>query len=280
MAFIVGTIYKSVKLAVLNQKWEQKKKSANPFLNREEDSRIKQFKEDMERMRKNKRISEIDTKLKGGSELTSEELEYLRENNPELYKEAMEIARERDSYRKQLRECKTKEEAERLKVNKINGYLSEAKRISGSACIPKGRKGELLEKLMKRLMGIQSEHIAFVESAEYKELPREEELEQESRSRKKKEAKTEEVTSEEAKTEEKTEEGAEENPKDSEVLFDEVQSIIKQYIPNEYQVPDTAIGKNKSPKAADSHISDIKTYTSGGKSKTINIVKNKVSYKR
>ena len=53
-------------------------------------------------MRESKKLSDISTKLKAGSSLTSEEIEYLQRNNPELYKEYEEIQNEKKAYEREL----------------------------------------------------------------------------------------------------------------------------------------------------------------------------------
>ena len=44
----------------------------------------------------------------------------------------MEIKREREAYKHALKNCKTKDEVERLNTNKMNQFLSQAKTISSN----------------------------------------------------------------------------------------------------------------------------------------------------
>lgn len=62
-------------------------------------------------------MSGIVSKLDFGKKLTQEELEYLRENDPQLYAKAVKIALERAQYERQLKRCKTKEEARKLHLS-------------------------------------------------------------------------------------------------------------------------------------------------------------------
>lgn len=172
---IAGTIRNTVKLAELDNKWQQKKKNVGREKQEELDPQIKQFKEDMERIRQNRQMSSIDTKLQSGGELTPEELEYLKKNNPELYRQALEIAQEKQAYERQLKACRTKDEAEKLKVNRMGNFMAQCKTVMNNPNIPKAKKKELMDKLSKELSGILEVDKAFTQSAEYTKLPDKEE---------------------------------------------------------------------------------------------------------
>ncbi|TCL57231.1 hypothetical protein EDD76_10993 [Kineothrix alysoides] len=173
---IAGTIRNAVKLAELDNKWQQRKKNAGKDPAQAADPQIRQFQEDLQRMRENNQMASISAKLKAGAGLTSEEVKYLQKNSPELYREYLEVRNEKEAYERQLKACKTKEEAERLKINKMGRFMAEVKGIMSNGSIPEDKKLELIEKLQKRVMGVQTAHMAFVESAEYQELPSEEEI--------------------------------------------------------------------------------------------------------
>ena len=65
---------------------------------------------------------------------------------------------------------------ERVRVNKINGYLAQAKSISHNAVIPKGEKKAMLEKIMARITNMEKVYVKFVKSEQYQKMPREQEL--------------------------------------------------------------------------------------------------------
>ncbi len=136
---------------------------------------LKQYREDAEQMRKSNQMASIDTKLKSGGQLTPEEQEYLKQNKPDAYREYQEIKQEREAYRRQLKSCKTKEDVEKLKLNKMGNFMAEAKKTANNSVIPKDKKKALMEKLLKKTMGLQEEHIAFTKTAQYQNLPDEEE---------------------------------------------------------------------------------------------------------
>ncbi len=180
MMQISGSIYNSLKLMKLGIKWQQRKADPTRPKEDEEDPQRaqleKRLQEQLESTKKSNILAAIDGKLKAGGELTKEELEYLKAHNPKLYEEAMEIKREREAYKNALKNCKTKEEVERLNTNKMNQFLSQAKAIRNNPNLPKGEKVAQLEKILRRVMGIQTEHNRFIQTKAYQDLPREEEL--------------------------------------------------------------------------------------------------------
>ncbi|MDE5747774.1 MAG: hypothetical protein K2I21_09390 [Acetatifactor sp.] len=175
MFMVSGTIKSAVNLAQMDQKWQQKKaRPTKQERNREltvQERQLQQYKEDMERMREQSRQTEISNKLKAGYTLTNEEITYLRRNNPEALKEYEEVKRERAAYEKQLKNCKSKEETEKLKLTKMGSFLAETKAISNDPYIPKSKKIELLEKLQKKAAGVQAVHQDFTETLRYQQLP-------------------------------------------------------------------------------------------------------------
>ena len=93
----------------------------------------------------------------------------------------MEIRYEREAYKRQMESCKTKEDVEKLKMNKMSSFLAEAKSVMNNPNIPKGKKLGLMEKILRRVMGIEKEYVKFVNSGRYKNLPTGEELAEEER---------------------------------------------------------------------------------------------------
>ncbi|MBO5282429.1 MAG: hypothetical protein J6B43_04790 [Lachnospiraceae bacterium] len=178
MFMMAGTIKNAVNLAQMDQKWQQKK--AAPV--KEEQKReltvqereLQRYQENMEQIRESNRRVEIANKLKAGYTLTNEEITYLRRNDPEALKEYEEVKREREAYEKQLKNCRSKEETERLKLTKLNGFMAQTKEISTNPYIPKDKKIQLLEKLLKKEAGVQAVHRAFTETLRYQQLPEEE----------------------------------------------------------------------------------------------------------
>ncbi len=179
MLMIAGTIRQSVQMATMNTLIEEKKTKG--FVKKQaemtpEERMLEQFKEQAAQNQEAEVANGIANKVMSGKTLSMDEIEYLQQKNPELLKKYREMQEEMKSYERQLRNCKTKEEVERVRVNKINGYLAQAKSVSNNPVIPKGEKKAILEEIMARLTNMEKVHMKFVKSVEYKELPKEQEI--------------------------------------------------------------------------------------------------------
>lgn len=180
MFTMAGTIKRSVRMAALDQKWQQKKNSFGQDQKKlsemtAEERQLQDFREQAEQMRKSQKHANIDAKLAAGDKLTPEEIEYLRQNNPQALRDYEETQRERESYKRALRNCRTKEEVERLKYAKMGQFMAEAKKISSNACIPKGKKVALLKRILQQVTAVEDEHKEFLKTSRYASLPTEEE---------------------------------------------------------------------------------------------------------
>lgn len=180
MFTMAGTIKRSVRMAALDQKWQQKKNSFGQDKKKlaemtAEERQLQDFREQAEQMRKSQKHANIDAKLAAGEELTPEEIEYLRQNNPQALKDYEDTQKERESYKRALRNCRTKEEVERLKYTKMGQFMAEAKKISSNACIPKGKKVALLKRILQQATAVEDEHKEFLKTSRYASLPTEEE---------------------------------------------------------------------------------------------------------
>lgn len=180
MFTMAGTIKRSVRMAALDQKWQQKKNSFGQDQKKlsemtAEERQLQDFREQAEQMRKSQKHANIDAKLAAGDKLTPEEIEYLRQNNPQALRDYEETQRERENYKRALRNCRTKEEVERLKYTKMGQFMAEAKKISSNACIPKGKKVALLKRILQQATAVEDEHREFLKTSRYASLPTEEE---------------------------------------------------------------------------------------------------------
>lgn len=222
---ITGSVYHTVKLAQLDEKWQRKKE--NNALKKEELSpemrELMRYQEDMDRIRKENQMASIDVKLKSGADLTLDEIAYLKKNRPEAYQEYEEIKKERETYKNQLKNCKTKEDVEKVKLSKMGNFMAEAKSISQNPYIPKDKKVKLMEKLLKKTMGVNHIHIEFTKSQTFHDLPTEEELREEENK------KEEFVRLKETNTSE--EENSQKDPSlSSEATFEETKKVIFDFI--------------------------------------------------
>lgn len=178
---IFGTISDAVQRMALDNKWQRKKENIGMKDPTQEltveDRQIQRYMEDMADIRESNRKAEIHTKLKAGADLTPDEIEYLRKNDPDALKEYEEIKREKEYYKDQLKRCKSKEDVEKLKMTRLGNFMAQASEISSNPNIPKGKKLELLERITQKLAGIQKEHIEFTNSQKYHRLPDKQEYE-------------------------------------------------------------------------------------------------------
>ena len=174
---IAGTIRNSVSLAALDSKWQQKKQDISKGSKEDlttEERVLQRFQEQADSIREGKKPADIDAKLQAGGKLTAEEIEYLKKNDPEALKEYEEVQRERESYKKQLKNCKSKEEVEKLKMTKMGHYMAEAKEITNDPYIPKAQKYKLMKKMLKKTSAVETEQEKFLQSLKYAKLPEEE----------------------------------------------------------------------------------------------------------
>lgn len=183
LPIISGTVRSAGKLMQLDNKWQQKKAEGKIFAKEltPEERLLNHFQEQLEDMKKSKAMNDISNKVMSGDTLTLEEIEYLKKNNPQLYKTYMEVRAEREAYKKDLEKCKTKEDVDRLKLNKMSSYLSEAKTITNNPNIPKGQKLALIQKILMKATNVQDVHMKFVESGKYAALPTEQEVAEEAK---------------------------------------------------------------------------------------------------
>lgn len=167
----------------MKMKWQQKKTSgdftADGAMTMEERLR-KDAQEAMSGLMNGSKVSlsQIQAKLMSGKKLSAKEMDYLQENNPELYKKAKSIEMEREAYERELKQCKTKEEVQKVKMIHTTAALAQVKDIESNPNIPEGQKlGLIMEQLFK-LNALGDVEKQYVQSGEYKRLPTEEEQRQ------------------------------------------------------------------------------------------------------
>lgn len=137
------------------------------------------------------RLQKIRDKLTYGGNLSPDKMEYLRQKDPKTYAELKNEEMEQKAYEKDLRRCKTKEDVERLKMNRINQSLSVISATKNNPNIPKGQKLGIIMKEKRRMDHVNESTAKFVKSGEYAKLPteveealaRQEETERKKRSR-------------------------------------------------------------------------------------------------
>ncbi len=118
-------------------------------------------------------LAKIRNKIYSGSKLTAAEMQYLQQKDPVLYQKMRNLEMEIKKYEKELRQCKTKEDVEKLKFSKVNASLMTIKSVENNPHIPEGVKLQIAQQEQRRLMELEKVMKKFIESGEYAALPTE-----------------------------------------------------------------------------------------------------------
>lgn len=179
-----GTIASTVQLQMLNNKWMQKKESGNILSKQELNERstwtseqfmVADFQEQLEHNREAEKRQKIDNKIMSGVSLSPEEISYLEKNDPAALKKYRETKEEKESYKEKLRQCKTKEEVDRVKLQKLGELESSLSSVVNDPAVPKSAKLAKAQEILAKTNNIETAHLEFVKSAEYQSMPTEEE---------------------------------------------------------------------------------------------------------
>lgn len=144
-----------------------KKQAMKPNPNNNPYSDITKIKDEMDSVSTSNTISSLYIKLQTGSELTSSELEYLKQNNPELYTKAIQAKQERELYEKQLKNCTTKEQVKSLNLSKVTGLGDAQNKISSNENISSS------DGIKYKMSADEDEYLKFTDSKKYYDLPSE-----------------------------------------------------------------------------------------------------------
>ena len=176
-----GTIQSQVSLQMLDLKWQKKKQDINSKKDTDGMTQDEILLDSLERQAQTERsaTSEVYTKLKTGGTLTEEEIAYLKEHDPEALAEYEKAQTEKKAYENALKNCRTKEDVQRLKLNRMGSFAAQAKEIASNPYIPKDKKVVLMQRLNNEVCMIRDAHQAFEKSRAYEELPEEQELRRE-----------------------------------------------------------------------------------------------------
>lgn len=179
---VSGTIYNTIKLQTLNNKWMQKKDSGNVLSKDEKEKRanwtadermIHDYQQQLIDDREKSKSREIANKVTAGETLTPEEEQYLEKNDPEALKRYRDSKSEKKAYEEKLKNCKTKDEVNRLKTNTLNGYMASMKKIENDPYIPISAKLAKAQEILAKTRNISDAEQKFMQTAEYKNLPTE-----------------------------------------------------------------------------------------------------------
>lgn len=179
-----GTIASTVRLQMLNNKWMQKKESGNVLSKQELNERstwtseqfmIADFQDQLEHNRETQKRQKIDNKIMSGGSLSPEEISYLEKNDPVALKKYRETKEDKESYKEKLRQCKTKEEVDRVKLQKLGELESSLSSVVNDQTIPKSAKLAKAQEILAKTNNIEAAHLEFVKSADYQSMPTDDE---------------------------------------------------------------------------------------------------------
>jgi hypothetical protein len=171
----LGTYTKNMEMQL---KW-QKKKADNDFTADGSTKLTDPTAQQAEEIRKAqadgsaKLSSQIRTKLATGKKLTREEMEYLEKHDPQTYQKVKAIEAEQKSYEKKLKNCKTKEEVQQVRTERVAASLSVVNNVKNNPAIPEGAKLGIMWQELQKNMAMEETIRKFVESGEYAQLPTE-----------------------------------------------------------------------------------------------------------
>ncbi|MCL1983695.1 MAG: hypothetical protein FWG53_11510 [Clostridiales bacterium] len=160
MQFQSGTIRQQTQVLQLKRQWAMQGKQL------EDHSLMEQ----MSKARHEQKMSSIYNMLNAGKRLTPSEKEYLRGHEPALYQKVIMIENERDSFKRELRRCKTKDEADRLRYTK---YLQLAGEVTSVSIITMSAGATQVETeyVGFRAAALRETFLEFVSEGKYFKLP-------------------------------------------------------------------------------------------------------------
>jgi len=160
----------------LERKWEKRKQegfSTDGLTERQKDNVnfINAYKEQQELHPEDKEMQKITNKIYAGSKLTEQEMQYLQKKNPVLYQKMRAMEAEAKQYEEDLKRCKTKDEAQRIKMNKINASVASIRSIESNPHISDADKLAFAQAEQVKMREIEKITMKFIESGAYAALP-------------------------------------------------------------------------------------------------------------
>ena len=168
----------------LQMKWQQRKSSGDyltkGYSGTKESQKDQELQDPQSRLLESMKPDEsasmrqqISTKMMAGKRLSSAEMEYLKENNPQTYQKARTIEMEREAYERRLKQCRTKEEVQRVKFSQAASSLATVKNVESNPSIPKGQKLALIMQELHKFNAMSDTDRAYMQSKDYQSLPTE-----------------------------------------------------------------------------------------------------------
>jgi hypothetical protein len=197
---------------------------------------INAYKEQQELHPEDKEMQRITNKIYAGGDLTEQEMQYLQKKNPVLYQKMRAMEAEAKQYEEDLKRCKTKDEAQRIKMNKINASVASIRSVESNPNISDADKLAFAQAEQAKMREIEKITTKFIESGAYAALPTDAEKFQTEKELE--EAKREEMQN----TEQKTEVSEEQKTEKQKAETDGVKAATTEEI---FEAVKTLVGKNE-----------------------------------
>ena len=177
----IGSLGMYTKSLRLKTQWDLKKSSGdvnshdslNDMLKKTQTAALYQSQIDEANAQGEDRMQTIMGKLNAGKKLTTEEKQYLQARNPQLYQMVQSADEEQKAYEREMRQCRTKEEAQRVRMAHMNSSLTRIKAIEHNPAIPDDKKQELYAVENYRNARLDASTKRFIRRGEYAKLPTE-----------------------------------------------------------------------------------------------------------
>lgn len=121
--------------------------------------------------KKDEKLGKIQNKILSGTKLTPEERRYLEAHDPEAFQKLRSAEQQQKDFEQKLKRCRTKEEAQRLKMTYINSSLVTIKGVEHNSAIPKEKKLEIFMQEKLKCERIEESAQEFVKRGDYERLP-------------------------------------------------------------------------------------------------------------
>lgn len=160
----------------LERKWEERKQkgySTEGLTERQKDNVtfMQTYKEQQENNPEDKELQRITNKIYAGGDLTEKEMQYLQKKNPILYQKMRAVEAEAKQYEEDLKRCRTKDEAQRVKMNKINSSVASIRSVESNPNISDADKLAFAQAEQAKLREIEKITTKFIENGAYASLP-------------------------------------------------------------------------------------------------------------
>ena len=264
----IGNLRTYTKNLTMTKQWKQRKASGQMVVRYNEDNYITEAGKNMSRKKQadyqlltemqedqkntDTRLQEIHDKLAYGASLNDDELEYLKDKDPQLYTKLKAEQVQNEAFAKKLSQAKSKDEAKQIMIERENSALMKVKSVENDPYISIADKLTIYQESNRSVNQGQEIFRRFVASGAYDRLPTEEEkLEVEA------EKKAEEAELLRDKKEGNTTDPAEKQDAEEKKVSDSSKGQAKR----EGNLPSQPLSENQSRQAADSKSVDAVEHT-------------------